>query len=308
MVSVMSNTRIEWCIADLGILGAAATTVPIYQSNTPDDTQFILNDSSSVALFVEDAAQLAKIRTIRDQIPRLSTIIVFSGSVERPDEISWETFLEAGEKYLAECEPDITARGRTLTADDILTLIYTSGTTGRPKGVIITHDNMLYEAEACEQVGLVNPHDVEYFFLPMAHVFAKVLEVIWLRTGHTMAFWEGDMGKIVDNLTEVRPTVVCAVPRVFEKVYARVVADVQAAPGIAGRIGRWGLAQESRATKAERRGGRPGPLWAIAQKLVLAKVHDKLAARFGGRLQFFISGGAPLSPDIAHLLRRSLHR
>ncbi len=304
MVSVMSNTCIEWIAADLGILGAGATTVPVYQSNTPEDVAYILNDAGSVAIIVEDDVQLKKMRNIKAEVPQIKKVIAFKGTVEGPDEISWEQFLKDGEAYLAEHEAEVKTRADTLTPDDVLTLIYTSGTTGKPKGAIITHDNMLYESDATQKIGIISPDDIEYFFLPMAHVFAKVLEAAWLRAGHTMSFWEGDLKKIVDNLGEVRPTVMCAVPRIFEKVYAKVVSDVDATPGLAGKIARWGLEQGARAAKVEQAGGRPGGLgWSLAQKLVFAKLHQKLDARFGGRMRFFISGGAPLSKDIAFFFK-----
>ncbi len=304
MASIMSNTRVEWVQADLGILGAGATTVPIYQSSVADDVQYILNDSGAVVVFVEDDAQLAKLRQVRAQIPKVRKVIAFTGTPQGDGELSWEQFLKDGEAYLADNAATVAARAAGLGPDDVLTLIYTSGTTGRPKGAIITHDNMLYESEAAMKVGIASSEHVQYLFLPMAHVFAKVLEACWFRAGHVMAFWEGDMKKIVDNLGEVRPTNMCAVPRIFEKVYAKVVADVDATPGVAGKIARWGLAQGAAAAKLEQTGQKPdGVAWSLAQKLVWKKLHTKLTARFGGRLQFFISGGAPLSRDIAYFFK-----
>lgn len=300
MVAVIANTRLEWCVADLGIIGAGATTVPIYQSSTAADVQYILNDANSVAIFVEDEAQLAKVRAIRREIPSVSKIIAITGRTTGPDEISWEELLEAGRRCLSRRESEVRARSQRITRDDILTLIYTSGTTGLPKGVMITHDNMLYEAEACVEIGLIRADHVQYLFLPLAHVFGKLLEVAWFRTGHTMAFWERDMARIVPNLAEVRPTLVCAVPRIFEKIYARVVDEIRTTAGVRGQLARWGLRQEARAAAAEQQGGRPGLAWSIARALVFSKLHARLHERFGGRVQFFVSGGAPLSRDIAY--------
>jgi long-chain acyl-CoA synthetase len=304
MVSVMSNTRIEWVQADLGILGAGATTVPIYQSSTADDTQYILNDAGSVAVFVEDDAQLQKLRSLRARLPNVKKVIAFTGACEGDFEVSWPQFLKDGEEYLKAHEAEVNARAATLAPEDILTLIYTSGTTGRPKGAIITHDNMLYESDASQKIGIAAADDIQYLFLPMAHVFAKVLEASWLRVGHTMSFWELDMKKIVDNLGEVRPTIMCAVPRIFEKVYAKVKSDVDHTPGIPGKIARWGFLQGVYAAKAEQEGQKPSGLaWKLAHKLVWKKLHTKLDARFGGRMRFMISGGAPLSKDIAYFFK-----
>ncbi|MBI1948264.1 MAG: long-chain fatty acid--CoA ligase [Deltaproteobacteria bacterium] len=306
MVSIMSNTRIEWVQADVGVLGAGATTVPIYQSSIADDVQYILNDSGAVAVFVEDDAQLKKMRDIRSLVPKVRKVIAFTGTPKGDWETSWEQFLKDGEAFLKDNAATVASRAAGLGPDDVLTLIYTSGTTGRPKGAIITHDNMLYESEAAMKVGIAAAEHVQYLFLPMAHVFAKVLEACWFRTGHVMSFWEGDMKKIVDNLGEVRPTNMCAVPRIFEKVYAKVMSDVAATPGLAGRIASWGVAQGAAAAKAEQQGQQPrGMGWTLAQKLVWKKLHTKLTARFGGRMQFFVSGGAPLSRDIAFFFKHA---
>jgi long-chain acyl-CoA synthetase len=300
-VSILSNTRLDWVLADLGILGAGATTVPIYQSSLAEDAEYILNDSGAVFVFAEDEAQLKKLRAVRAKIPGVKRVVAFAGADASSDwEQSWDAFLKDGEAYATKNASEVAARAATLSPEDLLTLIYTSGTTGRPKGAMITHDNMLYEAEAAHKIGLLSPDDVEYLFLPMAHVFAKVLEVIWLQEQHVMAFWEGDMKKIVDNLSEVRPTVMCSVPRIFEKVFAKVMSDVEATPGVPGKIARWGVEQGVAAAKAAQAGKQPGGVsWTLAQKLVFAKLATKLSARFGGRMKFFISGGAPLSPDIA---------
>ncbi|HEY1100677.1 MAG TPA: long-chain fatty acid--CoA ligase [Myxococcota bacterium] len=305
-VTIISNTRLEWITADLGILGAGAVTVPIYQSSTADDAAFILNDAGVVAVIAEDDSQLKKLRSIKADVPKLTKVIAMSGTVDASSgwEIGWEQFLKEGADYLAANDAEVKARSAGLTKDDLLTLIYTSGTTGKPKGAMLTHDAMLYEAEAIHKVKLFTPNDVEYMFLPMAHVFAKVLESIWFQEGHIMSFWSGDMKKIVDELGEVRPTLMCSVPRIFEKVHAKVTADVAAQTGVAGKIAQWGLAQGEKAAKIEMTGGKPGGLaWTLAQKLVFTKINAKLQARFGGRLRFFVSGGAPLGKDLAYFFK-----
>lgn len=305
-VSIVANTRLEWILADLGILAAGGSTVPIYQSNLAHECEYILNDSESVAVFVEDKSQLEKMRMIREEIPRVKRVIAFTDEVDASSdwEVTWQDFLKEGEEHLKDHADEVKARSETLTPDDILTLIYTSGTTGKPKGAILTHDCMLYEAEAIQKIDLISPDDVEYLFLPMAHVFAKVLEVCWFGLAHVMAFWEGDQAKIVDNLSEVRPTFMCAVPRIFEKVHAKVVADVVNTPGVKGKLGRWALKKGEEAGRIEQQGGKPGGIgWALAQKLVWAKIHDKLFERFGKRMKYFVSGGAPLGKDIAYFFK-----
>jgi long-chain acyl-CoA synthetase len=306
-VTILSNTRLEWMIADLGILGAGGTTVPIYQSNLPDEVQYILEDAGSVVVFAEDQEQLEKMRAIREQAPLVRKVVCFATSAvdESSDwEVSWEQLLRDGEKYLDAHREEVEARGMGLGPDDLLTLIYTSGTTGRPKGAMLTHDNMVYEAEAQLEIGLMAADDVQYLFLPMAHVFGKLIEIAWLATGQVLAFWEGDQAKIVENLGEVRPTMMASVPRIFEKVHAKVVGDVKSAEGFSGWIGRWALRKGDEAMRIEQEGGRPGGIgWWFARKLVWNKIGLKLGERFGGRLRFFISGGAPLGRDIAYFFK-----
>ena len=189
--------------------------------------------------------------------------------------------------------------------DDLLTLVYTSGTTGRPKGVMITHDNMAYEAEMVAETEIVKPEDVQLLFLPLAHIFAKVLEVTWFKLAHVMAFAES-IPKVVENMAETKPHFMASVPRIFEKVYGKVKSGVESAPGVKGRLGRWALSQEARATEIEVKGGQASGLgWSLAQKLVMKKVAASLKHTFGGNLRFFISGGAPLPPDIAYFFKHA---
>jgi long-chain acyl-CoA synthetase len=306
MVSIISNTRLEWITADLGILGAGATTVPVYQSSTSDDTSFILNDSGAVAVFAEDAVQLTKLRGIRHEIPQVKRVIAMTGAVDDASgwEMTWQTFLAEGEAYLKDHPGIVKERASGLSPEDLLTIIYTSGTTGRPKGAMLTHDCMLYEADAAHQLKMLSVDDIEYMFLPMAHSFAKVLETVWFKEGHVMAFWSGDMKKIVDEFGEIRPTFVCSVPRIFEKVHASAKAAAVAQPGIKGKLAAWGLQQGEKAAKIEMAGGKPGGLaWTLAQKTVFKGLNKKLTARFGGRLRFFVSGGAPLGKEVAYFFK-----
>lgn len=305
-VAIISNTRLEWIIADLGVLASGAATVPIYQSNLAHECEYILNDSESVVAFAEDASQLKKLRDIRAQIPNIKKVIALSGDVDASSgwEVSWADFLASGKAYLAAHGDVVAERAQNLKNDDILTIIYTSGTTGKPKGAVLTHDCMIYEAEAIQKIDLIGPDDVQYLFLPMAHVFAKVLEVCWFALAHVMAFWEGDQAKIIDNLGEVRPTFMCSVPRIFEKVHAKVVADIAKGPGVKGKLGRWALRKGEEAARIEQQGGKPGGVgWTLAQKLVWSKVAEKLHVRFGGRLKYFVSGGAPLGRDVAYFFK-----
>ena len=299
-VAILSNTRVEWSLADLAVMGAGAVTVPIYQSNLPSECEYILRDAGCVAAFVEDAAQLAKVRQVRAALPALRRVVCFTpGAVDAGDasETTWDRFLESGREWLAGHRAAVDARAAALDPESLLTIIYTSGTTGPPKGAVLAHDCMLYEAAATREIGIIGPDDVEYLFLPLAHSFAKVLEVAWFATGHVMAFWRRDQKKIVDDLAAVRPTVFAAVPRILEKVHARVVEEIDRRPGVAGALARWGLAKGREA--AARGGASWDPGWLVARTLVFGAVGRQLHERFGGRLRFCVSGGAPLSRELA---------
>jgi long-chain acyl-CoA synthetase len=290
---------------------SGCTTVPIYQSSTADDVQYIINDAEIKCVFVEDESQINKLLEIRDELPNLSHIICFDSISAAIQEsvgdwvISWDDFLSSGHDFCSEHQDQVDERSAGVKPDDLLTLVYTSGTTGRPKGVMITHDNMVYEAESVEATGLIRTDDVQLLFLPLAHIFAKVLEVTWFRLAHVMAFAES-IPKVVENMKDTRPTFMASVPRIFEKVYGKVKSGIDGKTGIGGKLARWGLAQEGRATEKELAGKIAGGLgWSLAQKLVMPKVAKGLSDTFGGRLRFFISGGAPLPPDIAYFFKHA---
>jgi len=304
-VGIISNTRLDWVIADLGVLGAGCTTVPIYQSSIADDVQYIINDAEIVCIFAEDQAQVDKLRGIKDQVPHLKRVICFEGHEDDGWVMGWDALCAQGATLWAEDQAAVESRVGEVSPDDLLTLIYTSGTTGRPKGVMITHDNMIYEAEAIDKTGIITSEDTQLLFLPLAHVFAKVLEVTWIKLAHEMAFAES-IAQVVENMKETSPTFMASVPRIFEKVYAKVVSKASSTPGLKGALARWAFKKEAWATELELAGKQPSGLgWSLAQKLVLSKVQANLKETFGGRLKFFISGGAPLPPDIAYFFKHN---
>lgn len=307
-VCILAGTRLEWVECDLGVLGCAATTVPIYQSNPAPDCEYIVDNCGAVAIFVEDDKQLAKITAVRSKLPSLKLIITMDGKSEGSDIVSLADLMEKGRAYNAANPTGYEQRSAQLTPDSLLTIIYTSGTTGNPKGAALTHSNMVYEAEAMASVNVLHTDDDELLFLPMAHVFAKLLEIGWLRIGHVMTFAES-MEKLVQNMGETRPTVMAAVPRVFEKVYAKVVAGGLEAGGVKAKLFQWAVKLSEEVGALERKGQTPSGMlalqWALAQKLVFKKVEAKLAATLGGRLKLFVSGGAPLAPKIGFFFKHA---
>lgn len=299
-VAVIGETQLEWILADLGILGAGGITVTIYQSNKPADCSYILVDSGARFIFCDTAAQVAKIREVRHQLPALEGIIRADGPAMDPFERSLADVEKLGVEWRQANEGAHAQRLAALGLDAPASFIYTSGTTGKPKGVVLTHGNWVYEAQAVEQLKLIRPDDLVLMFLPMAHSFAKVIEAVWFACGATVAFVES-LEKVVDNAHEVRPTVMPSVPRIFEKAYNAVISKGMAASGLKGKL--FGIAMESfeRYATAREHGRDFNSLgFTIGRKLVFPKLAATLAERFGGRMRLFVSGGAPLSPKIAH--------
>ena len=297
-VGIASLTRVEWVIADLAVMCAGAATTTVYQTTPVEDVIFILGDSQTRVVFAEDDEQVDKIMVGRDRLPDLTRVIVFTGSRADGDFVlSLDDLAERGRALLAE-QPDVVEeRIAAVAPEHLATLIYTSGTTGRPKGVELTHGNWVYEADAADQLGVFTAEDLQFLWLPLAHSFGKLLQVAQLNIGFPTAV-DGRVEKIVDNLGDVRPTLMGAPPRIFEKVYAKVLAGVEEEGGAKLTIFGWAVRVGKRAA-ALRREGKPVPFplnvqLAIADRLVFAKLRE----RMGGRVKYFISGAAALNKDM----------
>jgi len=297
-VSIVADTSCEWIIADVAIMSVGAITVPIYQSNPAHEVQYILHDAGASWVFVDHDHQVAKIREEKAKLPDLRGVIVFYGTPESPFEQSLAALEKAGVAWRAANPGAHAARVAAVKPEDPASYLYTSGTTGNPKGVVLTHGNWTYEADATAELKLVLPDDTILLFLPMAHSFAKVIEAVWFGQGATAAFVES-LEKIVDNASECKPTVMPSVPRIFEKAYDAVLAKGLASPGIKGWL--FGLAMngfdawvdgKAKGMEVKTVGFR------IGEKLVFPKLEAALSERFGGRMRLFFSGGAPLSPKI----------
>ncbi len=301
-VCLMGDTRVEWVVCDLAIQLTGAASVPIYQSNLPDECQYIVENCGAALVLADSAAQAAKFVKVRGELPQLKAVVQFTGEVQDAAGglvRSLESLYPDGDDFAKAHPSALDERSRALSKDDLSTIIYTSGTTGRPKGVMLAHDSFVYEADAVGALGIIRPTDVELLFLPLAHSFAQVLKAIWYQLGHVMAFAES-LDKLMDNMAETHPTFMCAVPRVFEKAFNKVVTDGAATPGLKGRLFRMTLSSFERYAQAQDEGRDYRSLELTAgKKLVLPKIKERLDDRFGGNLRFFISGGAPLSRKIA---------
>jgi long-chain acyl-CoA synthetase len=300
--AILSSTRIEWVLADLGILCAGAATSAIYPSSTADECAFILADSGAVVAFAENDQHVAKLAARRAELPALRHVVVFEGRASSDGWVMTLADLEARGQRLDEAHPGQFEETAALVRPEALaTLLYTSGTTGRPKGVELTHACWIAQSRSVQQTRIIAHADpVQFFWLPLAHSFGKMIGTAQLRLGFPTAI-DGRVDRIVENLAQIRPTFVAAVPRIFEKVHDRILAGARDGGQVKAALFRWAIGVGRRVSRLRRAGESPGPVltaqYALADRLVFARVR----ARFGGRLEFFASGSAPLSRDIAEL-------
>ena len=303
-VAIASTTRYEWALADLAIMCAGGATTTVYPTTMAEDVAFILADSGSKVVFAEDDGQVEKLRTHRHDIPDVRLVVTFTGEAHSGDEEGddWVISLadlEAKGRAVRDARPTMVDERIDLIAPDHLAvIIYTSGTTGRPKGAELTQDAIVYEAAAIHSIGILDQNDLQFLWLPLSHVFGKILLALPLQMGFPTAI-DGKIDKIVDNLAVIKPTFMGAAPRIFEKAYARIAMTVEAETGIKRQLMDWALGVGQQAMELQSQGKPVGGLLAvqhaIADKLVLSKIRE----RFGGRVRFFISGSAALNKEIA---------
>ena len=298
-VAIVSNTRIEWVISDFALNCIRCATVTIYPNARPDDYRYILEHSEARFAVAENVDIL---QTILDQMDApdsqvaVENVILIDGTSNDPRVVTFDEIQRLGAQRLEADPTCVRAHVDATEPEDLATLIYTSGTTGRPKGVEITHDNWLYQAAAWHTIGLIGSDDVHYVWLPLSHAFGKCLNLIAMSHASVTAI-DGRIDKIVDNLGKVRPTAMCGVPRIFEKVRAEVITKFPA-NSPKGRLARWAFTVGQKVTDLEL-AGKPIPKTLavqhkIADRLVLSQIRNL----FGGRLRFFISGSAKLSPAV----------
>lgn len=298
-VCLLSENRPEWAHADLGIISAGGVNVPVYATNTPQQVQYIINDSDARFVFVSGKAQLDKVMKVRANLPKLKKVIVFDpeGIPKDPDFImTLDDLRKSGSASKDKTMLD--KRIQSIQPDDLITIIYTSGTTGEPKGAMLTNKNLLSNCEAVSAYVPVKDTFVALSFLPLSHVLERMAGYyIVLFYGYTIAYAES-IEKIVEDMGEIKPHVMVSVPRVYEKMYAKIIEGVESGPPSKKKIFYWAL-DTGKQTIPFKLAGKSLPA-VLGIKYALAKtlVFNKIKTILGGRLLYFVSGGAPLSKEL----------
>lgn len=299
-VAILSENRPEWAMSDLGILSVGAVDVPIYATNTPDQCAYILKDSGSRFLIVSNGQQLGKILKVRKQLDDVEKVIVMDYWEEYPYPefvMGFHQLVDMGLKF--KDEAFFVEQIEKVNEDDLATLIYTSGTTGEPKGVMLTHGNFLANCRDVAKANIIGDEDIALSFLPLSHSFERTAGYyVAINAGGTIAYAE-DMDHILLNLSEVRPTVMCAVPRFYEKVFSSIKANVAASPPAKQKIFNWAISVGGKVSQRVQNKQSIPPLLNMQYKIASKLVFNQLKEKMGGRLKFFCSGGAPLAKEIA---------
>ncbi|MFL6278992.1 MAG: AMP-dependent synthetase/ligase [Vicinamibacterales bacterium] len=304
-VAIIAESRPEWLLCDLAVLTAGAVIVPIYPTLSASQVRYILEDSGARLTIVSTRLQLDKIQEVRHLLPALEAVVVMDPPAgiplpESPSVLSLEDVERRGHARMT--GEWGTGRGyrdeaRAIAPEDLATVIYTSGTTGEPKGVMLTHRNLVSNMQAAANALDISAEDVALSFLPLSHGFERMVSYVYLFTGVTIIFAES-FDTIARDMGRVRPTVLTGVPRVYEKLHARILEAAQTAGGAKAAMFRWALTAGLARAKARLRGKSAGPLTsmasAIGDRLVFSAIRDKL----GGRLRFVASGSAPLAADV----------
>ena len=297
-VALASGTRYEWVVVDFGILAAGAATTTVYPTTNGPDVAYIVANSGSRIVVAEDQRQVDKLIAHRAELPAVEKVVVIEGAGDGNWVITLDELEQRGKQLLADTPSAVNDRIDAIRPDQLATLIYTSGTTGRPKGVRLTHASWTYTATALDSLGVLSERDLNYLWLPLSHAFGKVMLAMPLVIGFPTVI-DGRVEKIVENLPVIRPTIMGAVPRIFEKVHGRVNETVAKEGGAKKRIFDWAVNVGLQVSRLRQVGERPSPLLALQYKLADKLVFSTIRERFGGRVRFFISGSAALDREIA---------
>lgn len=300
-IAILSENRVGWVIADMGILCARAVTVPIYPTNTPEQIEYMINHSGARILFVSGKFQYAKLLKIRESIPKLELVVSFERFIGDPL-LPVTTFYQLSEidsPVTPEEKEEIETGIDRIEPEEMLTLIYTSGTTGVPKGVMLSHYNILSNTRyLTEQSGVVDENDILLSFLPLSHILERTAGYyLAIYNGALLAFADS-IEKVAENMLEIRPTVMVCVPRLFEKIYHRIFENAHQAPAVKKAIFHWAVDVGKRYVAATYIDKHPSALLNLKYSIADRLVFSKIRAKFGGNMKLFCSGGAPLDKTI----------
>lgn len=295
-VGILGQTRLEWVLCDFGCQCRGSVTVGVYPSNLAPDAAYVLEHSGSVLVFVENLEQLDKVVAERAKLPQLQHIVIWDGDSE-PDRgvLSWEEFLGRADEVSTE---QLEGAARSLEPDDLASLVYTSGTTGVPKGAMISHGNLVFTSDSAGQMIALEAHYATLLFLPLAHIFARLIVYVCMRVGVTVAFAE-DLTKVAENIKEIRPHFLPSVPRIYEKVYDKIISGAETAGGIKLKLFNWAVKTGFEVAGRKEQGQSVPFFLGLQHGLADRLVFSKIKAALGGRLVFAVSGGAPLNQSIA---------
>ncbi|MDE2755246.1 MAG: AMP-binding protein, partial [Acidobacteriota bacterium] len=298
-IALLSENRPEWLVSDLAILSAGAINVPVYPTLPSNQIEGLLNDAGVKIIILSTPEQLEKIREIQSKIPSLQVTVVMDLEESESDSLrSFDSLREEGEQAW-QSDPAAYEKVRQgIGPQDVATIIYTSGTTGPPKGVMLSHANVVANVLELSRVFDFDHRDKVLSLLPLSHIFERVAHYLMFYCGVSIAYAES-IEKVPVNMQEVKPTVVACVPRFFEKLHDRVMESRQLSSGLKRTLGEWAFGVGERHTRHVLQGTSPPPGLAFQRFLASKLVFSKLQQRIGGRLRFFISGGAPLDPTQA---------
>ena len=300
-VGIISNNSPKWAMADYGVICSGCVTVSIYPTLTSGQTEYIIKDSGLKILFLENEDQLEKINSIWDKCPSLSLVVMMNDSFDKESEkiVKYSTFLDKGMNFSKNNNKSFNNACESINEDDLLTLIYTSGTTGTPKGVMLTHKNLVSNIKATIEMQQFNNNETFLSFLPLSHVFERM-------TGHFSAFSIGartyyaeSIETVADNMVEAKPTVVISVPRLYEKIHSKIINGLKSAPALKKRLFFWALDVGKRVSLLTRNNQQVPFFLKIKHNIANKLIYTKVRGRFGGNLKYFVSGGAPLSEKLA---------
>jgi len=294
-VAILASTRPEWTYADFAISAAGATVVPIYPTNSPAECEWVAGNSESAAIVAEDEAQVAKIVAVRDRLPNLRTIVVIDPAGDVADAVSLDEVRERGRGRDA---ADLTARSQAVGSEDAFTFIYTSGTTGPPKGCVLSHGNYRDVLNMCISLDVLEEGEATYLFLPLAHAFALLIQLLSFDVGGTIAYNSGDPKLIVPELQETKPTYFPSVPRIFEKIYTMATAAVQQAPPEDQEQFKQAVALGVKVRDLQVAGKEVPPELQAPFDAADEKIFKSVRAIFGGRVRQAVTGAAPIGKEI----------